>query len=736
VQLNEAVSSNNLPVSIADLEELRRQSKSFEAVIGYSTGSKNLQGTTDGQRVPVVATERGLFPMLGIQPMLGRLFREDDPLNVAVIGKGFWKQQLAGNQSPIGSKITLDGQTFTVIGVMPEAFQFPYSAEALGGGGEATYAELWIPWDIPPHTRWQHLDFVVGRLKPGVTLGAARSEMKLISQSLEAQYPETNAGSSFRITPLLEVVARRVRNSLLLLLGATGLVLLVACANVANLLLVRAATRTREVAIRAALGAGRFRVVRQFLTESVLLTLAGGLTGLVIAKSGTRLLLSLTAGRIPRSAEIGLDWRVFLFLLAVSVLTGIGCGLVPAIVAMRVDVLRNLKESGSSQASDGHSRRRVGDALVISEVALAFVLLIGAGLLLRSFLRLQRTPSGMAATNVVTMHLLPEASPRQYNDLEKRIEQIPGVRAAGFSQLLPLQNWGWTAHFTIDERPPETPSRQPLAELRFVTPGYFGALGIPLRKGRGFTDHDNSDSPSVVLVNEALARQYFPNEDPVGRHTNRGTIVGVIGDVHQAGLDRPAEPEIYNPVAQNVVSRSDSGMSLVVNTELPPETLVTAVRSAIHEVNPNLTLFNIKTMKRVVADSLLDFSLHAWLVGVFSGVALLLAAVGIYAVVSHVVGGRTREFGIRLALGADSGSLLRLVLAHGGVLVGTGLAVGVAGALGLTRLLKNLLFGISPIDPLTFAAVAAILAAAGLIACWLPARRAAKVDPMVALRYE
>jgi putative ABC transport system permease protein len=734
VQLTEISSRDEAgPVIYPDLEVWRDQSTSFEAMAAYSTVSRNLQNVADPERVATVAAERSLFHTLGVEAIAGRTFLADDPPQVVVISEGFWKRHFGADPSAVGRKITFDGEGFTVIGVMPDRFQFPY---------RATYTDAWIPWEAPPQFRQMRTyraDFVVARVKPGIPMDQALTELNVIARRLEMQHPETNRGRRARITPLSEVVAGRVRNSLLVLFGAVGMVLLVACANVANLLLARAATRTREVAIRAALGAQRSRLVFQFLTESILLALGGGLSGWAIATWGGTLLVKLAASDIPRSSEISFDWRVFTFLAATCLVTGIGFGLAPAIGASRVAFHSALRKSGGRGPA---ASSRFRDVLVVVEIAAAFVLLIGAGLLLRTFLSLRNTQTGLKAENVLTLHLTvpatrtPGAGAQYCREIEERIQRIPGVRAVGLVSLLPLQDWGWTARISVAGRPEEGAAPM-LAELRYVSPGYFRALGIPIRKGRSFTDFDRGDSAPVILINDALERQYFPNQDPIGqRIDDRGAIVGIVGDVRQFGLDRPPAPEIYFPLAQNFAQRPDSGMSLVVSAIIPPQSLARSVVGAIRQVNPNQAVFNIKTMQRVIADSLSNLNLYLWLLGVFAGIALALAVAGIYGVVSYAVASRAQEFAIRLALGADAGGVLRLVLGHVAVLIGIGLAIGLTAAAGLTGLLQALLFGVSPMDPGTLVAVAALLTAVALAACFIPAQRAMRLDPAIALRYE
>jgi predicted permease len=695
------------PVVFQDFDQWRRQSRLLEGTITYTNSARNFQGVGVPEQVATVAAERGLFGLLGVGALVGRTFGEGDPLNVAVASYGFWTGYLGGDRSAIGQSITLDGQPFTLIGVMPEKFQFPYTSSSKG---------LWVPWEAPAELRnhpERRLDAVVGRLKHGIGIAAARQELNAMESPFQGH-------RMVRIRPLQDVVSGAARDSLLVLLGAVGMVLLVACLNVANLLLARTASRAREIAIRAAVGAGRWRLMRQFLTESRVLALGGGMAGLAIGVLGSRLLLRMAA-QIPRAGEIGLDWRVFAFLLAVCMTTGLGFGLAPAIAAAR-------------GVASGLARRSVGsalrDALVVVEVALAFVLLVGAGLLLRTFLNLQHTNPGLNAENVLTMHVVLSGA-RESLAIEERVAQIPGVRAAGLISLLPLQDSGWSAGFTIIGQPGihET-------ELRYVTPGYFRAMGIPLRSGREFSPRDNPAAAGVILINEALARRYFPNEDPVGRPLDRGMIVGVVGDVRQASLSVSAKPEIYYAVAQNFGQIRRLGSTLVVRGNGPPEPLVGAIRAAIREVSPGQALFRVTTMQGVIEESLANPRLYAWLVGLFAAMGTLLALAGIYGVIAYLVTLRTREFGIRMALGADTGRMLWLVMSRGAWLTALGLAIGTAGAAALTRVLRGVLYGVAATDSVTFGAVAAVLAAVALAGCLVPARRAARVDPSVALRCE
>jgi predicted permease len=740
VQLNESDPMNDIgPAYYSDLQDWREQSSSFEAMIAYGNASKDIQGVGGPERVPATRSERGLFRMLGVEPRLGRTFREDDPINVAVLSESLWRRRFGGDPSCLGRKVVLDGEPYTVIGVMPEAFTFPH---------RNSRSQLWIPSEAPPHNRDYRADFVVARLKENAPLNAAKKDLGAIAKRLEADYPETNRGRHALITPLSEVVTGHVRPALLTLMGAVGMVLLIACANTMNLLLARMAGRTHEIGIRSALGASRQRLIQQLLTESLTISVTGTAAGFLLALCGLPILLHLISTHIPRSWEIGLDWRVFCFLAVVSVGVGVLFGLAPAFSASRLGASTALKDAQGSRSvgygSSNWSGRRVREGLVIAEFAMASLLLSAAGILLQAFLQLERTPTGLVAENVLTLHMsvalrdysAPGSYDRYLRQLEERIAQLPGVRAVGFIQFLPLQNSGWQGGFSILGNVAPSAPAEPRAELRYVSPGYFRALGIPLRSGRLFTNHDTSDSQRVILINESLARRYFPNQNPIGQRTDRGVVIGVVGDVRQSSLDHPAIPEIYNSFAQNTAATSDAGVSMVVSTFGQPESVVTGIRDAIDQVNPYQTLFDVKTMDKVIAESISDLNMYRWLVGLFAGLALTLAIAGIYGVTSYAVAARTQEFGIRLAFGADRRDLFKLVLRHAAMLVASGLILGAAGGRALTRTLKSFVPSVTSGDPIVFALISVVLATVAIIACCLPALRASHVDPNVALKYE
>ena len=597
-----------------------------------------------------------------------------------------------------------------------------------------TRTDIWIP-NEPMRTATGLRRGAIGvtaRLKPGVSVDTANAELNLIAVRVQTEQPDQRRLIAARVVPLADEVTKPVRRSLWMLFAGVGLVLAAACANVANMLLARMTLRTREVATRAALGASRMRLIRQFLSESLLLSFAGGLLGLLVARWGTGLLVSLAAAKIPRAHEISLDWRAFVFLSIAAVLVAILFGLAPAMTAARVDLQTVTKDAGGA-ATLGPGYARLRDGLVVVEVALAFILAVGAALLMREVIRLHKAEKGIVTDNVMTFHLTPRADAADYYAIEQRVSQLPGVLGAGFTQLVPLQNWGWEAEVSIAGRP--QPGRS-TAGLRYVTPGFFRTLGIPVVRGRSFDARDTAPAPKVVVVNQAFVRRYLRDEDPLGREVrNRGTIVGVVGDVRQVGLDRPAEPELFYPAAQNVTMASDIGMSLVVRGSRSLESLVDSIRGAVHGVNPRLAIFNIKSMDQVVVDSLWELNLYRWLIGLFAGLAVLLGAIGLYGVISYNVTSRMREFALRLALGSDPGALARRVLARGAILTGIGIGIGLGAAVALVPMLRTMSAGLQG-SPVTYAAVATLLLCITSAACILPALRVASVNPSTALRHD
>jgi len=730
-------------VSTPNFFDWRRQNHVFDHLEAFSNGSLNLQSNGEPERIPSTVATAGLFDMLGAKPMIGRTFLpgEDQPgkSQVVVISERLWRRRFAADPNLLGSQITLDGQSTTVIGIMPASFQFP--------PGSLT-RNLWMPLEFSPHNlqeRGSHWMAVIGRLKSGIKMEAADSEMKQIAARLATQFPDQQKGRSVWLRSVQDVLVGDLRPVLLILMGAVGFVLLIACANVANLLLARAVSRTREVAVRAALGASRPRLIRQFLTESILLALAGGVVGAFLGDAGVQALVALASNQIPQATSIHLDATVFLFLLAVCLGAGVIFGLVPAFQITSRDLQTGLREGGRS---GGAGTRSAGlrNALVVSEFALALVLLIGAGLLIRTFQALNATNPGLISSGVLTMRVsVPDEKypsdtmwQRFYEPALDRIQALPGVRAAGIISVLPLADWGWNGNFTIEDRPPEEPGRQPYAEYRMISPGYFHAMGIRILKGRDFGRQDSPSAPHVVLINDALAQRYFPGKDPTGRRINWGdgwrAITGVAANIRQAGLNREPLPEVYFPAVQHY--GSISGMTFVISANVDPTSLTQAVTSAIHSVDPSQPVFGVQPMQQVVSDSLSNQRLYAWLLGVFAALALTLASAGIYGVMSYLVTQRTQEFGVRMALGASTNNVLGMVLRQAIALIGAGLAFGLTGAFAVTRVLNNFLYGVKPFDPATCAAVSVVLTAVALLATYLPALRATRVDPMVALRYE
>jgi predicted permease len=716
------------------LSAVRAQSTSFDALSGYEVSAGYLKTGSAVDRVMTVHAEQDFFRVLGVPAKMGRTFGPGDPDDVGVIGETFWRERLQG-EPIIGHVIALDDRPITIVGVMPASFQFPYGAGSLlPGVASEVRTDVWIVRQLPPRGRVGH---VTGRLRSGIDIRTAQSELSVVASRLEMQFPESNAGRGLSLVPLADaVIGPAIRRSLFLLVGAVGLVLAIACANVTNLSLVRMTIRSREVAIRDALGAGRRRLARQFFTEGMVLSIAGGAIGLAVAWWGTGRVLELAGISIPRSHEVVLDWRVFLFLFAICGLAGASIGLLPLLVS-RANVQQLLKAGGQSTMALEH--RRVRDAIVALEIALAFLLAVGAALLVRELDRLRHTDTGMVTDRVITLHLgqrVPRPEPGRFYEMEDRVAQLPGVRAAGLTQLVPLQNWGWTSNstdFAVRGRPAQGFAQFPI-ELRYVSPGYFHALGIPVLRGRAFTRQDTAESAGVIVINETLARKYFGAEDPIGLETTRGMIVGVVGDVRQVDIDRSAVPELYYAIAQNWSQVSELGMSLVVSVDGRAPASADDVRRIVSSVSPGAAIFNVKTMNQVVADSLGNFTLYLILVAAFAGLALVLVAVGIYGMISFLVTSRAREHAIRLALGAGRVRVARSVVGLVVRLTAIGVAAGVAAVYLTAPLAANLPISIRPPTIGILLLVTAGIAAVAMIACLGPALRAAGRDPMAALR--
>jgi predicted permease len=734
---------------------IKAQSKVFEALALAQGSNVILTGQAEPERLGAVFTTSDVFPLLGVQAALGRVFLPEEdtpgkPLSV-ILSYGLWQRRFGGNPQVIGQALTINGRAYTVIGVMPADFALGY--EVMPTVGAVSQAELLLPLPLSAE-RWNnHGDEnynILARLKSGVSIEQAQAELNLAVRRLEQQFPERYPASrrfSFSVRPLLEQVVGDVRLALLILLGAVGCVLLIACANVANLLLARAATREKELAIRTAIGAGRWRVMRQLLTESVLLATAGGALGLLFAVWGLAGLRWLDPGNIPRMSAISIDGRALAFTSAVVLLTGLLFGLAPALRSSQIRLGETLKEGGRSMIGGGQHRLR--NLLVVGEIALSLVLLIGAGLLIRSFLRVQQVDPGFATKNVLSLRLTTVGTtyheePRRqlfYQQLWERLRQLPGVEAAGGVSALPLSGGiGWGG-ITIEGYNPATGQSVIQADQRVASVGYFETLKIPLRSGRFFAEQDAKEAAQVAIIDENMARTYWPNADPIGKRMKRGgansnapwlTVVGVVGNVKHYALDSDSRVAFYTPHLQNLFST----MYVAVRTSGDPLSLAAAVSREARALDPNVPIYDVKPMEQLLAQSLARRRFAMVSLGLFALVALLLAAVGIYGVMSYSVAQRTREIGIRVALGAQTNNVLKLVVGQGMRLAGLGVGAGLLAAFALTRVMASLLFGVPATDPLTFAVIALLLAGVALVACWIPARRAAQVDPMVALRYE
>ena len=728
------------PASLPELGDWRSGNQVFEFVAGRFTRNLNLIGRHDPARVRAALVSRDFFPMLGVQPVLGRTFTaaEHQPgaPAVAVIGNELWQREFGGDPNAIGQSITLDRTPYTVVGVVGE--------QQLRFGSPRT-TEAWIPLERdPPWTqRGTHFLTVMAKLKPGLTLERARQNLKVLARQLDAQY---KTGHGIVAEPLQAELFGETRTSLLILLSAAAFLLVIACANVANLLLARATARGKEFAVRAAVGAGRWRLIRQTLAESLLLTGAGAGMGLLLALWGTALIQKNWPAEATRPANFGADWRVFAFLLGVAAASAILCGLAPAL-GISASSLQGFLKEGWSQTSDAGSRSALRAGLAVAEVAVASVLLIGAGLLIESLWRVMHVDPGFHAENVLTMSIsLPSATYKEdrqligfYDNLIGRLRNLPQTLAAGAIVNLPLGGGGMNGDFAI-EGMTFRQDQAPIAEKYIITPDYFRAMGIRLLRGRFFTERDGRSGPDVIIVSESVARRFWPDERAIGKRVDMQLgdrkgwqqVVGVVPDVKREGLDLAAGYELYVPFAQVPVN----AMTLAIRSTADPGILAAAARAQVLAIDREQPVYGVQTMQQVVADSLSGRRMSTGMLAAFAGLALLLSCIGIYGVVSYWVSQRTREMGIRAALGADPGDLVRLVLGRGLAVTGVGIAVGLLASLALSRFLTSLLFEVKPHDLRTMTIVPLVLGAVALAACLLPARRAARVDPMVALRSE
>jgi putative ABC transport system permease protein len=732
--------------------DLRAQNTAFEHIATYRSGDYIMTGRGEPARLQGAVVTADLFPLLGVQPELGRVFLpdEDKPSEtgrVVILSHALFQKRFNGDPSILSQAITLEGIKFTVVGVMPPSFEFPIQNDPVDLwttiAGDASGSE--------PITaqRGAHFLTVIGRLKPGVTEEKAQAEMTAIAARLEQQYPDTNTRKSLRLESAFAALVGDVRPTLWILFGAVACVLLIACANVANLLLARATSRHKEMAIRTALGASRTRVVRQLLTESVLLSLVGGAVGLLLAVWWSDLLVALGKEDIPRAIHVEMDWRVLGFTLGVSLFTGLIFGLAPAFHSSKTELVESLKE-GARGTSAGTFANVFRKALVVVELGLAVLLLTGAALLIQSLWRLQRVNSGLHPENILTFNVtLPEVKYKSgdqsqfFIDLKHRLESTPGVQSASSILPLPLSGDRFGISFEIEGRP-MAPKDHPSADFFTTGVGYFKTMGIPIIKGRDFDDRDKHGSTPVIIITETFARQYFPNEDPIGKRIKPGIssyenedsvmreIVGVAGDVRNRTLNTESKPAYYVPQTQVPFSQ----MVTVVKTTGEPHSLISAATKEVAAMDQDVPLFSVKSMEEYISTSVAAPRFSTTLLSIFAGVALVLTIVGLYGVMSYSVAQRTNEIGIRMALGAQSRDVLLMIVRQGSVLILLGLAIGLIGAYLATRVMASLLFGVTAKDPFTFVAVSVLLAIVALLACYIPALRATKVDPIDALRCE
>ena len=758
------------PVSPANFVDWRDQNQVFERLAAINTfGSFNLTGAgEEPERLQGAQVSAGFFSILGADAAAGRTFSDDEHRagrdHVAVLSHGLWKRRFGSNPNIIGRPLTLNGESYTVIGTLPRDFEF--ISQPSDYQLATSQIDVWVPLTIGPNPRRGTNSYrVIGALKAGLSVQQAQMEMNAIARRLEREYPQNNRGRGIRVVPLSEQTVGDFRTALYVLLAAVGFVLLIACANVANLLLVRATARRREMAVRSALGASRAHLVRQVFIESMLLAMAGAAAGLLLANWGQHALIALCPPGIPRIQQASLDARVLAFTFLIAIATGIAFGFAPAGQILNIGAMEALKDGGRA-GTEGRRTGRVRDVLLIAQVALCLTLLTGAGLLVKNFWRLQRADPGFHTQNILAVDVsLPgttyplqrrravaaDGQPQDawiggshitgfYSRLLERVTVLPGVISAGAMNYLPLSgknNW-WA--FDIKGRPPLPVGQNNLADWRAVSGDYFKVMGIPLRRGRMFTESDSGSAPKVIVINETMARQFWPGEQPLGQRMRTSDdeewreVVGLVADVKHQSLARDAAAEMYVPYSQSNPPWRD--MTLVIRTTADPAGMAPAASAAVHAIDPNLPVFNVRTMEKLVEASLSRPRFQMLLLTIFAGVALLLAVVGVYGVISYAVSRRTHEIGVRMALGARPGSVLALVMSWGMRLIVAGLSLGLAASLALTRFLSAMLYAVEPTDAGTFATVSLLLAGVGLLAIYFPARRAMLVDPTVALRYE
>ncbi len=736
-------------VSPANYFVWQERNRVFEEIACYFSFRMPVSAGGEAEQLPLQYVTPNLLPMLGVSPMLGRSFDAadvaPDSANVIIISHGYWQRRFGGDPGVVDRTIQINGKPATIVGVLPPDFNFYVKENNMAGAP----ADVWQPYAFDENQRRPGGRYpgAIARLKPGVSIDEARTEMNGIAAQLEQEWPDFDANWGVTLVPLPEQFVGDVRRPLWVLFGAVGFVLLIACANVANLSLARAAARRSEIAVRAALGAGRSRIFRQLMTESLILSALGGVAGLLLGVWGVDALLAVSPTDMLGLEDVSLDGRVVAFTMAVTLLTSIVFGLLPALEATRVDLNDAIRESGTRSMTESRGRR-MRDLFVVAQVALALVLLVGSGLLVKSLGRLQSVDPGFRSEKLITLKAqLPSAAYKDdakkmvfFREALDRVRALPGVRSASTINFLPFDGLGTATSFTIEGAPPPPPGQKLTTDVRVVDPAYFSTMGIPLVAGRTFTERETAEASGVVVISEALAKDYFPGQDPIGKQITinlkqtdtPSTIVGVVGDVRLQGFDSEDRATSYWPTAE----LPQSFATFTVRTDVEPTSVVGSIRGEIAGLDPEVPVSSVRTMDELLSTSVARSRFNALLLAIFAGVALLIAVVGIYGVVSYTVSQRTQEIGIRMALGATRTDVLRMVLGNGLLLTLAGVGLGLLAALGLTRLMTSLLYEVSATDPLTFTVLAAALAASALLACLLPARRAAAVEPITALRHE